>query len=92
VNGPGIDTQELIYDCTMRYQDALHRPMFPYKFKFKASGCACDCVAAIARADCSIIGTWRDKIRIDQEAVRAYAGGSWFPTLVPGESEPTLTS
>ena len=74
-----IDTQDIIYDITMRYQDELHRPMFPYKFKFKASGCPNDCVAAIARADCSIIGTWRDNIRIDQEAVRAYVGGELVP-------------
>jgi sulfite reductase alpha subunit len=53
--------------------------MFPYKFKFKTSGCPNDCVAAIARADCSIIGTWRDDIRIDQEAVRAYAAGEFAP-------------
>jgi sulfite reductase alpha subunit len=53
--------------------------MFPYKFKFKTSGCPNDCVAAIARADCSIIGTWRDKIRIDQDAVRAYVGGELVP-------------
>jgi len=74
-----IDTQDIIYDITMEYQDALHRPMFPYKFKFKSSGCPCDCVAAIARSDCSIIGTWRDKIRIDQDAVRAYVGGELAP-------------
>jgi sulfite reductase alpha subunit len=30
-------------------------------------------VASIARADMSIIGTWRDNIQIDQKAVRAYA-------------------
>ena len=74
-----IDTQDLIYDLTQEYQDALHRPMFPYKFKFKSSGCPCDCVAAIARSDCSIIGTWRDKIRIDQAAVRGYVGGEFKP-------------
>ncbi|SMC21135.1 dissimilatory sulfite reductase alpha subunit [Desulfacinum hydrothermale DSM 13146] len=74
-----LDTQEITYDLTMTYQDELHRPMFPYKFKFKTSGCPNDCVAAIARADCSIIGTWRDKIRIDQEAVRAYAAGELVP-------------
>jgi len=74
-----IDTQNIIYDITQEYQDALHRPMFPYKFKFKASGCPCDCVAAIARSDCSIIGTWRDKIRIDQAAVAAYVGGELVP-------------
>ncbi|HYL81463.1 MAG TPA: hypothetical protein VEU07_11665, partial [Candidatus Acidoferrum sp.] len=51
----------------------IHRPAFPYKFKFKASGCPNDCVAAIARADMSIIGTWRDAIRVDQAAVREYA-------------------
>ncbi|MCE5243961.1 MAG: dissimilatory-type sulfite reductase subunit alpha [Desulfobacteraceae bacterium] len=74
-----INTQDLIYDLTQEFQDALHRPMFPYKFKFKASGCPMDCVAAIARSDCSIIGTWRDAIRIDQDAVRAYAGGELVP-------------
>jgi sulfite reductase alpha subunit len=37
------------------------------------SGCANDCVAAIARADCSVIGTWRDTISIDQEEVKKYA-------------------
>jgi sulfite reductase alpha subunit len=74
-----LDTQEITYDLTMEYQDELHRPAFPYKFKFKTSGCPNDCVAAIARADCSIIGTWRDKIRIDQAAVQAYAGGELVP-------------
>lgn len=74
-----IDTADIIYDLTMEYQDALHRPMFPYKFKFKASGCSMDCVAAIARSDCSIIGTWRDDIRIDQNAVRAYVGKELVP-------------
>ncbi len=74
-----IDTQELCYDLTMTYQDELHRPAFPYKFKFKISGCPNDCVAAIARADFSIIGTWIDDIRIDQEAVKAYVGGELKP-------------
>ena len=74
-----LDTQALCYDLTMTYQDELHRPAFPYKFKFKISGCPNDCVAAIARADLSIIGTWIDDIRIDQEAVRAYVGGELKP-------------
>ncbi len=74
-----LDTQDITYDLTMTYQDELHRPMFPYKFKFKVSGCPNDCVAAIARADCSIIGTWRDNIKIDQEAVRAYVAGELVP-------------
>ncbi|MGC8491960.1 MAG: dissimilatory-type sulfite reductase subunit alpha [Syntrophobacteraceae bacterium] len=74
-----INTQDIIYDLTQEFQDALHRPMFPYKFKFKSSGCPMDCVAAIARADCSIIGTWRDDIRIDQAAVSGYVGGDIVP-------------
>jgi sulfite reductase alpha subunit len=74
-----IDTQAITYNITKTYQDELHRPAFPYKFKFKTSGCPNDCVAAIARADCSIIGTWRDNIRIDQKAVKAYVGGELVP-------------
>jgi sulfite reductase alpha subunit len=68
------DTMGLTYDITMHYQDELHRPAFPYKFKFKMSGCPNDCVASIARADMSIIGTWRDDIQIDKAAVTEYAG------------------
>ncbi len=67
-----FDTMALCHDLTMTYQDELHRPMWPYKFKIKISGCPNDCVAAIARSDFAIIGTWRDDIRIDQEAVREY--------------------
>jgi sulfite reductase alpha subunit len=36
-------------------------------------------VASIARSDCSIIGTWKDDIRIDQEAVSAYVAGELVP-------------
>ena len=67
------DTMRLTYDLTMHYQDELHRPAFPYKWKFKMAGCPNDCVASIARADMSIIGTWRDAIRMDKEAVTEYA-------------------
>ncbi len=74
-----IDTQEICYNLTQTFQDELHRPAFPYKFKFKISGCPNDCVAAIARCDCAIIGTWRDDIRIDQEAVKAYMNGELKP-------------
>ncbi|OIO93156.1 MAG: sulfite reductase, dissimilatory-type subunit alpha [Armatimonadetes bacterium CG2_30_66_41] len=66
------DTLKVTRKLTMDYQDELHRPAFPYKFKFKMSGCPNDCVASIARADMSIIGTWRDNIKIDQGAVREY--------------------
>jgi sulfite reductase alpha subunit len=73
------DTTALCYNLTMEYQDELHRPAFPYKFKFKFDGCPNGCVASIARADMSFIGTWRDDIRIDQAAVKAYAGGEFKP-------------
>jgi len=67
-----FDTLKLVYDLTMEFQDEIHRPRWPYKFKIKASGCPNDCVAAIARADFTIIGTWRDALRIDQNAVKDY--------------------
>jgi sulfite reductase alpha subunit len=73
------DAQELCYQMTQEYQDELHRPAFPYKFKFKFDGCPNGCVASIARSDMSFIGTWRDEIRIDQEAVAAYVGGEIQP-------------
>ncbi len=74
-----IDTQALCYELTHYYQDELHRPAFPYKFKFKFDGCPNGCVASIARSDMSYIGTWKDDIRIDQEAVQAYIGGEIVP-------------
>lgn len=73
------DTQELCYELTMHYQDELHRPAFPYKFKMKFDGCPMGCVASVARADISFIGTWRDEIRIDQDAVQAYIAGELVP-------------
>lgn len=73
------DTQALCTHLTKEYQDELHRPAFPYKFKFKFDGCPNCCVASIARADMSFIGTWKDDIRIDQEAVQAYIGGELVP-------------
>ena len=73
------DTQALCHTFTKDYQDELHRPAFPYKFKFKFDGCPNCCVASIARSDMSFIGTWRDDIRIDQKAVKAYVGGEYAP-------------
>ena len=76
--GPGrcewacYDTLAFTHFLTNEFQDELHRPAFPYKFKFKMAGCPNDCVASIARSDMSIIGTWRDKIRIDQAEVKNY--------------------
>jgi sulfite reductase alpha subunit len=68
-----FDTLDMCHDLTLAFQNELHRPMWPYKSKIKISGCGNDCVAAVGRSDISIIGTWRDAIQVDQEAVRAYA-------------------
>ncbi len=70
-----VDTMNICNTMTQHFQDELHRPAFPYKFKIKVAGCACDCVAAIARADLSIIGTWKGDIQIDQAEVKNYADG-----------------
>jgi dissimilatory sulfite reductase alpha subunit len=67
------DTMKLCYNLTMNYQDELHRPAFAYKFKIKMAGCPNDCVASIARADCSVIGTWKDDIQVDEGEVANYA-------------------
>jgi len=78
-----IDTLAICHDLTMTYQDEIHRPRWPYKSKIKISGCPNDGVAAIARSDITIIGTWRDNLRIDQAAVREYVkGGFDIKTIV----------
>jgi sulfite reductase alpha subunit len=68
-----FDAMKLCYDLTMTYQDEMHRPALPYKFKIKCSACPNDCVAAIARADLSVIGTWKDDLQVDHDEVRKYA-------------------
>jgi len=73
------DTQDICYTLTKDYQDELHRPAFPYKFKFKFDGCPNGCVAAMARSDFAVVGTWKDDIKIDQSAVKAYVGGEVAP-------------
>jgi sulfite reductase alpha subunit len=54
------------------FQDDMHRPALPYKFKFKVSGCPNDCMNSIHRADFSVIGTWRDDMKVDQEEVKKF--------------------
>ena len=54
------------------FTDDIHRPALPYKFKFKVAGCPNDCVSSIERSDMAVIGTWRDDMKIDQEAWQAY--------------------
>ncbi|SMN11660.1 Dissimilatory sulfite reductase, alpha subunit [uncultured Candidatus Thioglobus sp.] len=53
------------------FLDDMHRPALPYKFKFKVSGCANDCMNSIERSDMATIGTWRDDIKINQDAWKA---------------------
>lgn len=67
------DTMGFTYAVTQHFQDELHRPAFPYKYKFKMAGCPNDCVASVARSDMSIIGTWKDAIKMDAAAVTEYA-------------------
>ena len=54
------------------FTDDVHRPALPYKFNFKVSGCPNDCMNSIERADMSVIGTWRDDIKVDQEEFKKY--------------------
>jgi sulfite reductase alpha subunit len=69
------DTMKICHQVTNDFQDELHRPAFPYKWKFKFSGCPNDCVASIARSDCSVMGTWKGPIQMDQAEVAKYAAG-----------------
>ncbi len=72
-----IDSLGICYELTKTFQNELHRPMWPYKSKIKVSACPNDCVAAVARADFPIIGTWRDSIQVDQDEVRSYVKGGF---------------
>ncbi len=72
-----IDSLDICNDLTQTFQTELHRPMWPYKSKIKVSACPNDCVAAVARSDFPIIGTWRDSIQIDQDEVRSYVKGGF---------------
>lgn len=81
-----IDSMDIIQEVTRHFQDALHRPAWPYKFKIKCSACANDCAASTARSDFAIIGTWRDTLKIDQNAVRDYVkNGFNIYTMVVGK-------
>jgi len=54
------------------FTDDIHRPALPYKFKFKVAGCPNDCVSSIERSDMAVIGTWRDDMKVDQQAWKDY--------------------
>ncbi|GAB0056407.1 Dissimilatory sulfite reductase alpha subunit [Candidatus Magnetaquicoccaceae bacterium FCR-1] len=64
------------------YADLTHRPQLPYKAKFKFSGCPNDCTNSIQRSDYSVIGTWRDDIKIDQAEVANFIDAKGLDYLV----------
>lgn len=67
-----VDEQKAHRMLMNNFTDDVHRPALPYKFKFKVSGCGNDCQNAIERSDFAIIGTWRDEMKVDQEAFKGY--------------------
>ncbi len=67
-----IDEQKTHRTLVNAFLDDMHRPALPYKFKFKVSGCANDCMNSIHRADFSVIGTWRDEMKVDQDEVKKF--------------------
>jgi len=70
--GPGrcewtnYDTLDLNYALTQEFRMRSTGRCLHTNSKIKMSGCACDCVASIARADMSIIGTWKGKIEVNR--------------------------
>ena len=67
------DTLNACREITNHFIDEVHRPPFYYKFKIKFSGCPIDCTASGARSDMSVVGIWKDNIKINQKAVEDYA-------------------
>jgi len=61
--------QKIHRSLVNNFLDDMHRPSLPYKMKFKVSGCPNDCMNSIHRSDFSVIGTWRDDIKVDQTEV-----------------------
>ena len=69
-----LDEQKVHRTLQNNFTDDVHRPALPYKFKFKVSGCGNDCQNAIERSDFAVIGTWRDDMKVNQEAIKGYMG------------------
>ena len=67
-----VDEMRVHRTLLNNFTDDVHRPALPYKFKFKVSGCGNDCMNSIERSDFSIIGTWRDDMKVDQNAIAGY--------------------
>ncbi|RKZ39678.1 MAG: dissimilatory-type sulfite reductase subunit alpha [Gammaproteobacteria bacterium] len=67
-----VNEQKILRLLVNNFLDDMHRPALPYKFKFKVSGCPNDCMNSVQRSDMSVIGTWRDDMKVDQDEVKAY--------------------
>ena len=67
-----VDEQKVLRTLVNAFLDDMHRPALPYKMKFKVSGCPNDCTNAIHRSDFAVIGTWRDDMKVNQEAVKTF--------------------
>ncbi len=67
-----LDEQRIHRTLMNNFTDDVHRPALPYKFKFKVSGCGNDCQNAIERSDFAVIGTWRDDMKVNQDAFKGY--------------------
>ncbi len=67
-----LDEQKVHRSLQNNFTDDVHRPALPYKFKFKISGCGNDCQNAIERSDFAVIGTWRDDMKVNQQAFKGY--------------------
>ena len=67
-----LDEMRIHRTLLNNFTDDVHRPALPYKFKFKVSGCGNDCMNSIERSDFSIIGTWRDDMKVDQDEVKKF--------------------
>ena len=66
------DTQKAHRVLVNDFLDDMHRPALPYKFKFKFSACPNDCMNAVHRSDMAVIGTWRNDMKVNQDAVKEY--------------------
>ena len=66
------DTLGMHHQVLTYFTDLVHRPQLPYKAKFKFSGCANDCSNSIQRSDYALIGTWKDDIQVDTEALNRF--------------------
>ena len=66
---------QLVADLLARVTQKMKKLVsiiLPLVILFLVSGCANDCMNSIERADMSVIGTWRDDIKVDQKEFKKY--------------------